>query len=202
MRKTLLAFMLLATTALATPPAFAQKAPRVLLTTNMGEITLELDAERAPISVANFLQYVKDGFYNDTIFHRVISKFMVQGGGFTADYKRKETRAAIKNEAKNGLKNERGTVAMARTRDVDSATAQFFINVVDNDFLNNSSRGYGYAVFGKVSAGMEIVDKIRGVRTGSGGPFRSDVPRSPIIIEKVQVLEDKADGEKAEGEKK
>jgi cyclophilin family peptidyl-prolyl cis-trans isomerase len=121
---------------------------------------------------------------------------MIQGGGFTPDYKRKETRGAIKNEAKNGLKNDRGTIAMARTRDVNSATAQFFINVVDNPFLNNSSRSYGYAVFGKVTDGMKVVDEIRGLPTGSGGMFPRDVPRSPVIIETVRVIEDKVDGEK------
>ncbi len=162
--------------------------PRVLLKTNQGDILLELDAKAAPATVENFLQYVDSGFYDGTIFHRVISDFMIQGGGFTQDFSKKQPRAAIKNEADNGLKNNRGTIAMARTSAPHSATAQFFINTVDNSFLNFSSattRGWGYAVFGKVVEGMDVVDKIRAIRTGGGGPFRKDVPRTAVIIEKA-----------------
>ena len=176
-----------------TPLAQADDShPRVLLKTNQGDILLELDANAAPITVENFINYVKSGFYDGTIFHRVIKNFMIQGGGFTRNFDKKKTRAPIKNEADNGLKNLRGTIAMARTSSPHSATAQFFINVVDNDFLNYSAptmRGWGYAVFGKVVEGMETVDKIRNVSTGSGGPFRRDVPRSPVIIEKATLVE-------------
>jgi len=163
--------------------------PRVRITTTLGDIVLELDREKAPKSVENFLNYVREGFYDGTIFHRVIDGFMVQGGGFTQDFQKKPTRAPIKNEADNGLKNLKGTVAMARTNDPNSATAQFFINVSDkNSFLNHTSptsRGWGYAVFGKVVEGMDVVDKIRKTPTGSGGQFRSDVPRTPVVMEKV-----------------
>jgi peptidyl-prolyl cis-trans isomerase B (cyclophilin B) len=165
--------------------------PRVRLTTTYGDIVLELDREKAPISVENFLGYVQEGFYNGTIFHRVIDGFMIQGGGFTQDFMKKPTHAPIENEADNGLENLRGTIAMARTNMPHSATAQFFINVVDNDFLNHRSptpRGWGYAVFGKVVEGMEVVDKIRKTPTGSGGPFPKDVPQPPIVIENA-VLE-------------
>jgi len=166
-------------------------APQVRLDTNLGAIVLELNREKAPVTVDNFLSYVKDGHYDGTIFHRVIGNFMIQGGGFTQDYRQKATKAPIKNEADNGLKNERGTVAMARTSDPHSATAQFFINVVDNDFLNftaANSRGWGYAVFGKVVEGMDVVDKIRNTPTGSGGPFPTDVPREMVIIQKATVV--------------
>lgn len=166
-------------------------SPKVRLETNMGAIVLELNREKAPVSVENFLSYVKDGHFEGTIFHRVISNFMIQGGGFTQDYRQKATKAPIKNEADNGLKNERGTVAMARTSDPHSATAQFFINVVNNDFLNYTaanSRGWGYAVFGKVVEGMDVVDKIRNTPTGSGGPFPTDVPRETVIIQKAEVV--------------
>lgn len=159
--------------------------PQVRVQTNMGDIVLELYAEQAPKSVANFLQYVDDGFYNDTLFHRVIDNFMIQGGGFTPQFERKETRAPILNEADNGLKNKRGTLAMARTFEPHSATAQFFINVKDNDFLDHTAktpRGWGYAVFGKVIKGMDVVDKIKALPTGASGPFPQDVPRSPVII--------------------
>ncbi|NOZ54746.1 MAG: peptidyl-prolyl cis-trans isomerase [Gammaproteobacteria bacterium] len=166
--------------------------PKVKLQTNLGDIVIELNSEKAPKSVENFLTYTKDGFYNNTIFHRVIDGFMAQGGGFTEDMQRKGTRAPIQNEANNGLKNDRGTVAMARTNAPHSATAQFFINLVNNDFLNYRSpdaRGWGYTVFGKVIQGMEVVDKIRKIPTGASGPFRSDVPQSPVIIESVTLLE-------------
>jgi peptidyl-prolyl cis-trans isomerase B (cyclophilin B) len=167
-----------------------EKNPVVLIQTSKGDITIELDAEKAPITVKNFLDYVNDGFYADTIFHRVISNFMIQCGGMTADMKEKKNKAPIKNEADNGLKNVRGSIAMARTQVVDSATSQFFINVVDSDFLNHTSKtasGYGYAVFGKVTQGMDVVDDIRQVKTGSKG-YHQDVPVEPITIEKVYLL--------------
>lgn len=154
----------------------------------MGKIKVELDPEKAPITVKNFLSYVDKGFYNGTIFHRVKDNFVIQGGGFTKDMKEKETESPIKNEANNGLKNLRGTIAMARTMVIDSATAQFFINVIDNDFLNykdDSIRGYGYCVFGKVIEGMDVVDKIKVVKTHSVGPH-DDVPVEPIIIKSIK----------------
>jgi len=162
--------------------------PHVRITTNMGDIVLELDREKAPKTVENFLTYVNEGFYDGTIFHRVIDGFMVQGGGFTQDFQKKDTHAPIRNEADNGLRNKIGTVAMARTGDPHSATAQFFINVANNGFLDfreKSPRAWGYAVFGRVIKGMPVLDKIRQSKTGSGGPFRKDVPRTPVIIEKV-----------------
>lgn len=162
--------------------------PRVRMVTTFGDILLELDREKAPKSVENFLNYVQDGSYDGTIFHRVIDGFMIQGGGFTQDFQKKPTRAPVENEANNGLKNLNGTIAMARTNDPHSATAQFFINVANNDFLDHRSptpRGWGYAVFGKVVEGMDVVDQIRRSATGSGGPFPTDVPRTPIIIERV-----------------
>ncbi len=164
--------------------------PHVMLKTNFGDILLELDKEKAPKSVDNFLSYVNSGFYDGTVFHRVIDGFMVQGGGFTQDYKQKPTNPSIDNEADNGLKNNRGTIAMARTNMPHSASSQFFINVVDNDFLNYRSptqEGWGYAVFGKVIQGMDIVDKIRKVPTGSGGRFPKDVPQDAVIIMKASV---------------
>ena len=165
---------------------------KVLLKTNQGDITLTLDAAKAPKSVANFLQYVKSGHYDCTIFHRVINNFMIQGGGMTAGMKQKPTGAEIENEANNGLKNELGTVAMARTSDPHSATAQFFINVNDNEFLNHTAQnaqGWGYAVFGKVTEGMDVVDTIRKVKTGNAG-FHQDVPAEDVVIEKASVLEE------------
>jgi cyclophilin family peptidyl-prolyl cis-trans isomerase len=159
------------------------KNPVVVISTNLGDITLELDAAKAPLSVANFLTYVKDGHYNGTIFHRVIKGFMIQGGGMTADMKEKPTRAPIKNEAANGLTNERGTVAMARTGVVDSATSQFFINTgTKNEFLNHKVRDYGYAVFAKVVSGMDVVEKIESVKTAPG-----DVPVEPVVIKSIRV---------------
>jgi peptidyl-prolyl cis-trans isomerase B (cyclophilin B) len=170
------------------------KSPLVSMKTNFGTIIIELDQAKAPQTVANFLRYVRDGFYDGTIFHRVIDGFMIQGGGFTQEYEQKKTYDPIENEADNGLKNLRGTIAMARTNDPHSATAQFFINVKDNNFLNYTSstpRGWGYTVFGKVTEGMEIVDKIKEVPTGSHGrDFPTDVPQSPVIIEKVYVVGD------------
>ena len=161
----------------------------VTLHTSMGDITVKLDAEKAPKTVANFLQYARDGFYDGTIFHRVINNFMIQGGGMTADMTQKTTRAPVENEANNGLKNKTGTIAMARTNDPHSATAQFFINVADNDFLDHrapTAQGWGYAVFGKVTAGMDVVEKIKAVATGNKG-FHQDVPREAVTIERVSV---------------
>jgi peptidyl-prolyl cis-trans isomerase B (cyclophilin B) len=161
----------------------------VVLTTNFGDISIELNAEKAPITVANFLQYVEDGFYDGMIFHRVISNFMIQGGGFDANMKQKATMAPIKNEADNGLSNDEYTIAMARTAVPDSATGQFFINVKNNDFLNHTSptaSGWGYCVFGKVVAGMDVVDKIKAVKTTSKAGH-ADVPVEPVIIEKATV---------------
>lgn len=162
----------------------------VKLHTNHGVITLELDAEKAPVTVANFLAYVEAGHYDNTVFHRVIDGFMIQGGGFEPGMTQKPTGEQIKNEADNGLKNERGTVAMARTQAPHSATAQFFINVADNAFLNHTSpdlQGWGYCVFGKVSEGMDVVDSIRKVKTGSSG-FHQDVPKEDVIIERAEVV--------------
>lgn len=164
--------------------------PRVKLVTTQGDIVLELNAEKAPNTTKNFLDYANAGFYDGTVFHRVIGNFMVQGGGFTSGMKQKETNAPIDNEADNGLKNDKYTVAMARTNDPHSATAQFFINVADNDFLNFTApnpRGWGYAVFAKVVEGTDIVDKIKGVRTGNSG-FHQDVPVEEIVITKAEVL--------------
>ncbi|WP_019448505.1 peptidylprolyl isomerase [Cupriavidus sp. BIS7] len=164
---------------------------KVQLQTTQGVITIELDAEKAPKSVENFLSYVRKGHYDNTIFHRVIKNFMIQGGGFEPGMKQKDTDAPIENEAGNGLKNDRYTVAMARTNAPHSATAQFFINVVDNDFLNFSSptpQGFGYAVFGKVVEGTDVVDAIKGVRTGSSG-FHQDVPMDDVVIQKATIVE-------------
>ena len=162
----------------------------IKLTTNKGVITLELDHDNAPITAANFEQYVKDGFYNGVIFHRVIPSFMIQGGGMTPDMKEKETRESIQNEAQNGLKNNKYTIAMARTMAPHSASAQFFINTKDNDFLNHTSpsmHGWGYAVFGKVTDGFEVVDAIEKVSTGRHG-MHDDVPTEPVIIEKAEIV--------------
>ncbi len=156
----------------------------------VGSIVIELDAANAPKSAANFLNYVNKGFYDNTVFHRVIDGFMIQGGGFEPGMKQKDTDAPIENEAKNGLKNDKYTVAMARTSDPHSATAQFFINVADNGFLNHTAptaSGWGYAVFGKVVKGQELVDKIRGVKTGRSG-FHQDVPKEDVVIEKAVAL--------------
>ena len=165
--------------------------PRVMLQTSQGDIVLELDPRAAPLTVKNFLTYVEDGAYDGTIFHRVIKDFMIQGGGFTEDYQRRATRETVRNEADNGLKNKRGTIAMARTSAPHSASNQFFINLVDNAFLDHTApnpRGWGYAVFGKVVEGMETVDKIGKQPTGRGGPFRQDVPKTPVIITKASVV--------------
>jgi len=162
---------------------------RVLLETSKGNITLEMFDEQAPATVANFLQYVNDKFYVGTIFHRVIDGFMIQGGGFEPGMKQKPTQAPVRNEAANGLKNNNGTIAMARTNDPHSATAQFFINVSDNNFLNHSAptpQGFGYCVFGSVTAGMEVVNAIKAVATGSRG-FHQDVPKEDVVILSAKV---------------
>ena len=164
---------------------------KVLLKTNKGDITLTLDAAKAPKTVANFVQYVKSGHYDGTIFHRVIDNFMIQGGGMTTGLKEKSSGAQSENEANNGLKNERGTVAMARTSDPHSATAQFFINVNDNDFLNHTApnaQGWGYAVFGEVTEGKDVVDKMKAVATANSG-FHQNVPTTDLVITKAVVLE-------------
>lgn len=162
--------------------------PVVIISTSKGDIKVELFKNEAPVTVENFLSYANDGFYDGTIFHRVIPNFMVQGGGFTPDFAQKPTKAPIKNEANNGLKNDRGTLAMARTQVVDSATSQFFINVVNNDFLNNGARDFGYAVFGKVIDGMDVVDAIAAVPTSNKG-MHGDVPTEDVVIESVKVVE-------------
>lgn len=179
--------MMTACTLLLSGQLLAADKPHVLLTTSLGEIELELDDAKAPVTVANFLGYVDAGYYNGTVFHRVIPNFMIQGGGFTADMQQKETRAPIQNEADNGLTNERGSIAMARTNDPDSATSQFFINHKDNDFLNRSSSGAGYAVFGKVVRGLDVLDKIAQVPTGNRG-MHQNVPREPVLIQAASRL--------------
>jgi len=177
------------------PQSTSNDTTMVTLKTSHGDIEIELDAKSAPNSVENFLQYVKDGHYNGVIFHRVIPNFMIQGGGFTPDMEQKPTRASIVNEADNGLKNDKYTLAMARTNEPHSASSQFFINTKDNDFLNftsaspsGSPSGWGYAVFGKVVSGTEIVDQIEAVRTGQVGPY-GDVPLEPVIIESATIAE-------------
>ncbi|SFK32512.1 peptidylprolyl isomerase [Methylophaga sulfidovorans] len=166
------------------------KMPQVKLETSLGDIVIELNEDKAPITVANFLSYVNEGFYDGTIFHRVIKNFMIQGGGFTQDFQQKTTKSAIENEADNGLSNKRGAVSMARTNDPHSATAQFFINTVDNGFLDFQGKvpsGWGYAVFGEVIEGMDVVDAIREVDTTMRGPHQ-DVPAEDIIIIKATVI--------------
>lgn len=170
------------------PAALAAKGdPRVLLTTSAGNIELELNSQKAPVSVKNFIDYVNSGFYNNTAFHRVIPGFMIQGGGFTEDMSQKQPNPPIKNEADNGLRNTRGTISMARTADKDSATSQFFINVADNAFLDHGQRDFGYAVFGKVINGMDIAEKISQVPTRDVGPYQN-VPSKPIVILSAKVL--------------
>ena len=187
--------LLLLVLALAGGPVFATDDaaanPRVVLDTSAGKITIELLRKDAPLSVANFIEYAKTGFYNGTVFHRVMPNFMIQGGGFTADLKQKETHGTLKNEANNGLRNLRGTVAMARRAEPDSATAQFFINLTENNFLdhqNETNAGWGYAVFARVTDGMEVVDKIATTATTVVGPM-SDVPTQAIVIKSVQLLD-------------
>lgn len=178
------------TTAKSAPKKQNNKNINLLMKTNIGEIKLELYPDKAPVTVENFVSYVKDNFFNGLIFHRVINGFMIQGGGFDENLRQKETKAPIKIESDNGLKNDRGTIAMARTNDPNSATSQFFINLVDNNFLNFRSpdvTGYGYAVFGKVTDGMDVVDKIATVPTGSFG-YMQDVPKYLIQIESVEII--------------
>jgi len=165
--------------------------PQVKFETTLGNFTVKLDRAKAPVTVKNFLNYVKEGHYNGTIFHRVIPGFMAQGGGFGTDFKQKPTHQAIKIEADNGLKNNRGTIAMARTNDPNSATSQFFINFKNNDFLNHTGptpQGWGYAVFGEVVEGMEVVDEMAKVPTGPGGPMPTDVPKTAIVINKAALV--------------
>src|SRR6267142_37406 len=189
-----LKYLFALSTAAVVPAALAAEA-QVDVRTNVGTIRLELYPEKAPKTVENFLQYVRDGHYDGTVFHRVIDGFMIQGGGFDGGFKQKKTRSPVANEAqagvKGGLKNGPGTVAMARTANPNSATAQFFINVADNAFLNYTAstvRGYGYTVFGKVVKGMDVVDKIAQLPTGAGGPFPQDVPRQQAVIEDVKLV--------------
>lgn len=185
MRRTLILAIGLAASTLA------WAAPTVEMITSHGRIVLELNDKKAPKSVANFLQYARDGFYNGTVFHRVIPGFMIQGGGFDARMNQKETRDPIENEARNGLRNTRGSIAMARRGDPNSATAQFFINHVDNPNLDYPSfDGWGYAVFGKVTEGMDVVEKIARVPTGSMGPHQN-VPKEPVIIQSVKIISEK-----------
>lgn len=181
-------FMVFATVGCSTANA-APAEPTVKISTSLGDIIVQLNRQRAPISTENFLQYARSGFYNGTIFHRVIKGFMIQGGGLTADMREKAGRAPIKNEASNGLPNQRYTIAMARTSVPDSATSQFFINTKNNSFLNarNCADGVGYAVFGKVIKGQEVVDKIEGVSTGHKG-YHDDVPTTPVVINSVTIL--------------
>jgi cyclophilin family peptidyl-prolyl cis-trans isomerase len=179
--------------------AFAAN-PKVRMETTKGTVIIELYPDKAPKTVENFLRYVNEGKYDGTIFHRVIKRFMNQGGGFTADFKKVDTYAPIQNEADNGLKNKRGTLAMARTGDPHSATNQFFINTVDNAFLDHSSktaRGWGYCVFATVVDGMDVMDRIAKVQTGAAGPFQQDVPMEEILIQKVSVIEEVAKPEEA-----
>ena len=173
-------------------PAHAQTAPKVKLTTSLGDIVVQLDPAKAPKTVENFLAYVNDKHYDGTVFHRVIDGFMIQGGGYAPGFEEKETRAPIKNEAANGLSNKVGTIAMARTMEPHSASAQFFINVNNNDFLDFKSpttQGFGYCVFGEVTAGMDVVNKIKGVKTGNYGRMHQDVPTEDVVITKVTLAE-------------
>jgi len=192
MRKIILFMILLLTSTLSfsTEKTMSDTPTKVKLTTNLGEIIIQLNAEKAPVSSANFLTYVNEGFYNGTIFHRVIPDFMAQGGGFDTSFNQKAVHAPIKNEADNGLKNTRGTLAMARTNDPNSATAQFFINLKDNTFLNHTGKnasGWGYAVFGEVIEGMDVVDAMAKQPTGNRGGHQ-DVPKTDIIIERAEVV--------------
>ncbi|MDW5501738.1 peptidylprolyl isomerase A [Pseudomonas lundensis] len=186
-KRTLVTFVALCSLTAMAPAALAAGETHVMLTTSAGNIELALDSQKAPVSTKNFVDYVNSGYYNNTVFHRVIPGFMVQGGGFTADMQQKSTQAPIKNEADNGLRNLRGTISMARTADKDSATSQFFLNVADNAFLDHGQRDFGYAVFGKVIKGMDVVDKISQAPTGNVGPYQN-VPSKPIVILSAKVL--------------
>ena len=193
MRKALVYLILLLSTTLsfATEKTMSNTHTKVKLTTSLGDFVIQLEDEKAPLSAANFIAYVKQGFYDGTIFHRVIPGFMAQGGGFDTTFKQKDTNAPIKNEADNGLKNKRGTLAMARTNDPNSATAQFFINYKDNSFLDHTSpspSGWGYAVFGEVIEGMDVVDDLAKQATGNRGGHQ-DVPKTDIVIEKAEIVE-------------
>ena len=193
MRNTLVYLMLFlfSTLSFATEKPMSDTQTKVRMTTSLGAIVIELDSAKAPVTSANFIDYVKSGFYDGTIFHRVIPGFMAQGGGFDTSFNQKATQAPIKNEADNGLKNDRGTIAMARTNDPNSATAQFFINYKDNGFLNHTSptpSGWGYAVFGKVVEGMDVVDEMAKQPTGNRGGHQ-DVPKTDIVIEKAEIVE-------------
>ena len=184
------ALALLALACLTAGAAEREARPRVTFETTHGSFVLELDRSSAPETVDNFLQYAGDGFYRGTIFHRVIAGFMIQGGGYTEGFRQRPTRAPIRNEADRAGPNDRGSIAMARTRDPHSATAQFFINVVDNDFLNHRGRtpeGWGYAVFGHVVEGMDTVDRIAALPTGRGGPFTKDVPRDAVVVRETRI---------------
>ncbi|WP_020485082.1 peptidylprolyl isomerase [Methylomonas sp. MK1] len=186
-----LMLFLFSTLSFATENKMSNTHSKVKLSTSLGDVVIQLEDEKAPVSAANFLAYVKQGFYSGTIFHRVIPGFMAQGGGFDSSFKQKETNAPIKNEADNGLKNKRGTLAMARTNDPHSATAQFFINYKDNSFLDHTSpspSGWGYAVFGEVVEGMDVVDAMAKQATGNRGPHQ-DVPKTDIVIDKAEVIE-------------
>lgn len=180
--------------ALVAAPAGAEDpgstAPKVELVTNHGSLVLELDPVNAPVTTENFLRYVRDGHYDGLIFHRVIAGFMAQGGGYDAEFAERETREPIQNESRNGLSNERGTIAMARTSDPHSATAQFFINLVDNHRLDGAAGRWGYTVFGRLIEGQDVLEKIGALPTGRGGPFPTDVPVRPVVIEKARVIED------------
>lgn len=192
MRTFIFSMMLILTTTLsfATENKMSSTPSKVKLTTSLGDIIIQLNPEKAPVTTANFLTYVNEGFYSGTIFHRIISGFMAQGGGFDTSFNQKATHAPIKNEADNGLSNKRGTIAMARTNIPDSATAQFFINYKDNSFLNHTSptpSGWGYAVFGEVVEGMEVVDEMAKQPTGNRGGHQ-DVPKTDIVIEKAEVI--------------
>ncbi|WP_428944864.1 peptidylprolyl isomerase A [Pantoea sp. FN060301] len=188
LKRTLAAVATVLALSSVTAPTFAAKGdPHVLLITSAGAIELELNNQKAPVSTKNFVDYVNSGFYNNTTFHRVIPGFMVQGGGFTQDMQQKPTNAPIKNEADNGLLNKRGTISMARTANKDSATSQFFINVADNAFLDHGQRDFGYAVFGKVVKGQDVVDKISQVQSHNVGPYQN-VPVKPVVILSAKVL--------------
>ena len=181
-----LTLALCASTAFAAGSA-SKEGPMVVMHTNLGDITIEVFEDEAPKTAANFLQYVQDGFYDGTIFHRVIPGFVIQGGGFDESYQQKKTRDPITNEADNGVKNDRGTLSMARTSDPNSATSQFFVNLSDNAPLNPSRGNAGYAVFGKVTDGMDVVDQIADVPTGRAGPFRQDAPQEQVVIESAEI---------------
>lgn len=170
---------------IVTPPAGAQQKPEVSFVTNLGSFTIELYPDKAPITVKNFLAYVEDGFFDNTVFHRVIPGFVIQGGGFDPKMDRRAVRPPIKNEADNGLKNKRGTLSMARTGNINSATSQFFVNLKDNSSLDNGSRGFGYAVFAKVIEGMEVIDKIAAVPTGNHGRY-GNVPKKSVVVQSAR----------------